>query len=400
MSRIFGASFAFCVLTSLAQVQAGRIYFTDPGFGDQVSRIRTDGTDLDPIVTFPTIADPRALAIDRANGRAFFSSGSTLQRINLDGTGLTSLGPAGGSVPTEIVLDMSAENMYWSVEGPAGIKRATLDGVGATTLVSQGILDALVGADPLVRADDVHSIALDRVGGRIYWSNGRHLNSMPAGGVSGPADAVHHFELAGAGEINKIKLDLESSEVFWTNSTGSLVQKSSLSGGDQTTLVSRGFGRPAGLAIDFNAGQLYFGDTLGNNGRGQILSADIEGGEAVLVYDSFSTLFAPADLEFGPGSVFPGDTNDDQRVDIVDLNHVRNNFGRIGDGIAGDVNDDQQVGIDDLNSVRNNFGAGSITPVPEPASIALTIVSLTASFCVARRRRYTLAGEPPVAPPC
>jgi len=125
---------------------------------------------------------------------------------------------------------------------------------------------------------------------------------------------------------------------------------------------------------------------LGTNGRGQILSADIDGGKAVLVYDSFSTLFAPADLEFGPGAVLAGDTNDDQRVDIVDLNHVRNNFGRVGDGLAGDVNDDQQVGIDDLNSVRNNFGAGSITPVPEPATIALGIVGLVAAIASARRR--------------
>ncbi len=384
MNRLCTSLILLFVGASATTVSAGRLYFTDPGFGDQISRIQLDGAGLDPVITFPAIVDPRALAIDRANGRAYFSSGGTLQRVDFDGSGLTTLGPSGGSVPTDIALDLVAESMYWSVDGTAGVKRSALDGSGAVTLVSQGILNALVGVDPLVRADEVSGIALDRVSGRIYWANDRHLNSMPLSGVATAADVLHHFELTGPGDLNKIKLDYEQGQVYWTNNSGSLVQRAGLDGSGQETLVSRGFGRPAGLAVDLSGGQLYFGDTLGTNGRGQILRADLDGGNLDVIYDSFSTLFAPLDLEFGPGAVLAGDTNDDQRVDLGDLNNVRNNFGRAGDGVAGDTNDDQLVDLTDLNNVRNNFGSASITPVPEPSTLALGLLALVGFMAIHR----------------
>ena len=208
-----------------------------------------------------------------------------MQRVNFDGTGQQSLGASGGSVPTDIALDVAGDKMYWSSNAAASIKRSALDGSGSTSLVSQGLLDSLVGVDPLVRADDVSGIALDLTGGRLYWANGRHLNSMPLSGVATAADAVHQFELSGLGVITKIKLDLDNSLVYWTNNTGSVVQRAGLTGAGQTTLVSRGFGRPAGLAIDVSGDKLYFGDTLGTGGRGEILRANLDGSSLSVIYD-------------------------------------------------------------------------------------------------------------------
>jgi len=92
-------------------------------------------------------------------------------------------------------------------------------------------------------------------------------------------------------------------------------------------------------------------------------------------------------VEYGPFEISQGplgDTNDDGKVDIVDLNNVRNNFG--GQGL-GDTNDDSVVDITDLNNVRNNFGAGgSPASVPEPSAWALLGVGLTALGMVRRRR--------------
>ncbi len=64
----------------------------------------------------------------------------------------------------------------------------------------------------------------------------------------------------------------------------------------------------------------------------------------------------------------PGDTNSDGKVDLEDLNNVRNNFGGLG---LGDTNDDGLVDLDDLNAVRNNFGLAAANPVPEPPSLVL-----------------------------
>ena len=85
-----------------------------------------------------------------------------------------------------------------------------------------------------------------------------------------------------------------------------------------------------------------------------------------------------------------GDTNGDGKVDIDDLNNVRNNFGAIGpdDGtLAGDSYPfDGMVNIDDLNGVRNNFGAGAAA-VPEPAALALASLLALVAFIARPRRR-------------
>jgi len=53
----------------------------------------------------------------------------------------------------------------------------------------------------------------------------------------------------------------------------------------------------------------------------------------------------------------PGDTNRDGRVDLEDLNNVRNHFGESGPCVAGDAGPfNEAVDLDDLNSVRNHFG--------------------------------------------
>lgn len=75
----------------------------------------------------------------------------------------------------------------------------------------------------------------------------------------------------------------------------------------------------------------------------------------------------------------PGDTNGDDRVDLLDLNAVRNNFGLTGDGVPGDAYPfDGRVDIVDLNAVRNYFGnAAPYSSVPEPGSLVTTL-ALTA----------------------
>lgn len=83
----------------------------------------------------------------------------------------------------------------------------------------------------------------------------------------------------------------------------------------------------------------------------------------------------------GDGSVEtqPGDANGDGKVDLTDLNLVRNNFGATGEGVPGDTPPfDQKVDLGDLNAVRNHFGESLPNPVPEPATWGMALLGLLA----------------------
>lgn len=84
-----------------------------------------------------------------------------------------------------------------------------------------------------------------------------------------------------------------------------------------------------------------------------------------------------ADVEFSrilvttPENAIPGDTNDDGRVDLTDLNNVRNHFGESSAESPGDAAPrDGIVDLNDLNRVRNHFG-NIATSVPEPGTAGL-----------------------------
>lgn len=96
-------------------------------------------------------------------------------------------------------------------------------------------------------------------------------------------------------------------------------------------------------------------------------------------------------LHEGPQLI--GDGNGDGRVDLEDLNGVRNEFGT---SISiYDMNFDGEVGLEDLNMVRNNFGSSSQSPVPEPASFVLAMVLLPMCLNTIRRSsRYSCRRQP------
>jgi hypothetical protein len=86
----------------------------------------------------------------------------------------------------------------------------------------------------------------------------------------------------------------------------------------------------------------------------------------------------------------PGDTNNDEVIDLTDLNNVLNNFGTTGP--LGDDNSDGVVDLSDLNAVLNNFGRsnipGSLSPLPEPSSL-LTCLFAASLLPLTRRHRRT-----------
>ncbi len=154
---------------------------------------------------------------------------------------------------------------------------------------------------------------------------------------------------------------------------------------------------PGAVTPDYIIPDNFFnphGDTLDWAGFDDLIFTDgqlpLDGFHSLLANgttaDNTPTNFAGAIGQINIQPAVPGDTNGDRLVDLVDLNNVRNNFGSTGEGVVGDTNDDQLVDLVDLNAVRNNFGAEGGSPVPEPAGIALGLISVIA-LAVKRSKR-------------
>jgi len=91
-----------------------------------------------------------------------------------------------------------------------------------------------------------------------------------------------------------------------------------------------------------------------------------------------------------------GDTDGNGRIDVTDLNHVRNNFGQQAEQVLGDTFPfDGRVDIKDLNAVRNTFGTSRPQVVPEPSGLCLALSGV--AVLVRRIRRQTLFNKRPAA---
>lgn len=70
-----------------------------------------------------------------------------------------------------------------------------------------------------------------------------------------------------------------------------------------------------------------------------------------------------------------GDANGDGKVDLLDFNILKSNFGSAGAFAQGDFNNDGVVDLQDFNILKTNFGV-TASPVPEPPCWHLVLAAL------------------------
>lgn len=174
-------------------VAGGKLYWV-ANSPNKIQRANLDGSGVQNVIS--TLSAPGGIDIDAAAGKLYYSDADAIYRSNLDGSGQTQINDAPFFVQ-DIDAVPSASMVYWNEYFPP---------TGPTNPCGSGYLyrAAFGGAEQgLTSADRPTSIAVDKDGGRIYWTT----NPAPCPAFPPPADfngvpAVRRANLDGSGVTN------------------------------------------------------------------------------------------------------------------------------------------------------------------------------------------------------
>jgi hypothetical protein len=266
---------AFALAPATAQ---GKVYFTaflgEGGTG--IDRAAFDGSGLETL-QFQPIGFEDGLALDVAAGRMYWTDtdASTLWSSNMDGSEPHLLLIDVSGEPLGIALDLAAGKLYWTDR--EGIKRASLDGEEV---------------ELLVKSQARGFIALDPAAGEMYWAD------LPTGTIRRAAMAVEPVvsELAvkQASPLG-IAVDPVHGRLYWMNidlkgakREANLISSARLDGSEVQQLIERGGGEAGkggfegGLAVDPDAGKLYWGEATAQ----RIATSNLDGSEAHTLFST------------------------------------------------------------------------------------------------------------------
>jgi hypothetical protein len=234
------------------QVEATEIYFSDYNF-ETIQRVNEDGSGLTTLIS--GLGGVRGVQIDATNGKIYWTQvypTRAIRRANLDGTGIEDVLSTGSGVPWEIALDAAGGKIYWTQEnGPPAIMRANLDGSVAEGLVMTGHWRPT-------------GISLDLTAGKMYWADYFYGEIRRANLDGSNVETL----IAGLSSPNHVVVDAANGFLYFTHGlfTPSFVSRSNLDGSGFTTLVS-GESGASGLALDAASGTLFWTNDQGQSVR-------------------------------------------------------------------------------------------------------------------------------------
>lgn len=239
---------------------------TGPDFED--AEVLVEGTDQ----------GPDGIGVDLEGGRLYWTSmgdpfggtgqlggehppPGTLQRARLDGTDVERIvAPGLTRTPKQLALDLEHDHVYWADREGATLWRAGLDGSDPTPLVTGHGLRELVG------------VALDVPAGHLYFSDrtGGHLwragLDVPAGQTADDRTDLEAVVVTeGTSMPVDVAIDPDAGRLYWTDRLAGTVQRVGLELPEGQTAETRtdvetvldGLEEPIGIALDAPNDRLY-----------------------------------------------------------------------------------------------------------------------------------------------
>ena len=261
--------------TATERSSCGKIYWSN-----WVSIFRFDLDNVRETETLFTLPFSKhgliGVALDHGRGKIYWLHGDLqrIQRANLDGSQAENVLIGLNGIPVSgPVLDVAAHKIYWTdYDTAAGIdrtignyrariRRANFDG--------SGLQDVVVGLQYLHAR---RGLALDPVNQKLYWPELPH-RAHSTGDITIPA-RIQRANLDGSqvetvfplldGYATDLALDVEAGKVYWGAPPGR-IQRANLDGSQVKTLVVgadtlHGLKVPHSLTLDLSGGKIYWLD--------------------------------------------------------------------------------------------------------------------------------------------
>jgi hypothetical protein len=148
-------------------------------------------------------------------------------------------GTVAGAVP-------SGNYLFFSDEDTDSIRRSRLDGSDVVTIVS-GL-------------DRPRGVFVDETFAKVYWADATGpMARFQRANFDGSSVETVASVSAATTTLNTFAVDIAGGVLYYSNSTAGRIERISLDGSNQTTLVS-GLVAPVGITFDATAGKLYWAD--------------------------------------------------------------------------------------------------------------------------------------------
>jgi DNA-binding beta-propeller fold protein YncE len=200
-----------------------------------------------------------------------------IERVDFDGSNRTVVIPEGGTfTPKQLQVDAERGLLYWCDREGMRVMRSRLDGSDISVLVETGS----TAADRADERNHCVGIAIDRAGGRLYWTQ----KGPPKGGVgrifTAPLDLPNGVSPRSRSDATllfdnlpepiDLEWDVETSTLYWTDRgappRGNTLNRSRFVGGNpgNVEILLSNLAEGIGLAIDKDRGQAFVTDLGGS----------------------------------------------------------------------------------------------------------------------------------------
>ena len=187
--------------------------------------------------------------------KIYWTNGDKIQRAGPDGSNVEDLVTFGS--PRGVAVDALGGKIYWSDQDTRWIWRANLDGSDSEAVITARLIRPV-------------AIALDLGRGQIYWTDAGS-NKIQRANLDG--SRVETLVSIGLHSPEGLALDVDGGKVYWSDYGTNKIQRANLDGSNVEDLITTGLRIPGELALDSGAGKIYWTDY----GTDKIQRADLDG---------------------------------------------------------------------------------------------------------------------------